>query len=290
MYEALWNTGMKSDLLRYLVLNIEGGVYADIDTKAIKPMSKWVPPYLRDRIRLVAGIEFDRLSGNAWQGMPHYVQFGQWAFAGAAGHPVFRRLIDRAVDGVEDLARQHGVSVQELRPNKHTDVVNTTGPIAFTDMIIEEIRRVEPLFNDTKAFSPMTENVVVGDMLLLPIDAFGMGQAHSGSTNDGTIPPNALVQHLFWGHWIKGDQMGDDQKKPDQDSKDKDNDSEDKGDGSKDDKEESKEDDKKPEEEQGKKRNNRGQDGGQGNGPREDEYREKRAEILERKGHGAEDR
>lgn len=245
MYEALWNTGMKSDLLRYLVLNVEGGVYSDIDTVAIKPVSKWVPPYLRDRIRLIAGIEFDRLNGPKWVGMSHDVQFGQWTFAGAPGHPVFRKLIDRAVEGVEELARAHGVAVSDLRPNKHTDVVNTTGPIAFTDMILEEIQKVDPLFNDTKAFSPMKENIVIGDMLLLPIDAFGMGQSHSGSTKDGSIPHNALVQHLFWGHWTKGDQMGDDQKKKPE-NKEEDGDKKEGDDKKEDEKEE---DDKKEEDE-----------------------------------------
>lgn len=230
-YEALWNTGMKSDLLRYLVLNIEGGVYADIDTRALKPIDKWVPSYLRSRIRLVAGIEFDRLGGGAWAGMPHYVQFGQWTFAGAPGHPVFRKLIDRAVQGVEDLAKAHGVTIQELRPNKHTDVVNTTGPIAFTDVILEEITKADPDTTDMEQLSPMNENVVIGDMLLLPIDAFGMGQQHSGSTHDGSVPKNALVEHLFWGHWGKGDQMGDDHKEESKEEGDKKE--EDKGDGDK---------------------------------------------------------
>lgn len=207
VYESLKNTGMKSDLLRYLILNIEGGVYTDIDTVAIRPIDQWVPSYLRGRIRLIAGIEFDQLDGPRWQGMHHHVQFGQWTFAGAPGHPVFRALIDRAVKGIEELAKSHNQSLKEFRPTGHVDVVNSTGPIAFTDMIVQEIQKTDPDFNDTKVLSPMTENVVIGDMLLLPIDGFGMGQQHSGSTHDGSIPKSALVQHQFWGHWGKGDQI-----------------------------------------------------------------------------------
>src|SRR6478736_5568278 len=104
VYESLVNTGMKSDLLRYLILNIEGGIYADIDTTALRPLDTWVPSYLRERVRFVAGIEFDRLDGGMWGGMAHDVQFGQWAFAGAPGHTIFRTMIDRAVTGVEELA------------------------------------------------------------------------------------------------------------------------------------------------------------------------------------------
>jgi alpha 1,6-mannosyltransferase len=38
-------------------------------------------------------------------------------------------------------------------------------------------------------------------MLVLTIDGFGMGQPHSNSTNDGSIPAAALVKHLFKGSW-----------------------------------------------------------------------------------------
>ncbi|KAL9069922.1 MAG: hypothetical protein Q9161_005236 [Pseudevernia consocians] len=45
----------------------------------------------------------------------------------------------------------------------------------------------------------MTESKLVGDVLILPINAFGSGQMHSksGSPNENT----ALVQHLFKGSW-----------------------------------------------------------------------------------------
>lgn len=40
IFHALPNPGLKSDLLRYLILSIEGGVYTDIDTVALKPIDE----------------------------------------------------------------------------------------------------------------------------------------------------------------------------------------------------------------------------------------------------------
>jgi alpha 1,6-mannosyltransferase len=40
-YNKAPNVGMKSDLLRYLILAIDGGVYTDTDTIALKPIQEW---------------------------------------------------------------------------------------------------------------------------------------------------------------------------------------------------------------------------------------------------------
>lgn len=74
-YNSLPNAGMKSDLLRYLILDVEGGVYTDTDTMALKPIDVWVSPGLRDQIRLIVGIEFDRRDGGPWADISHWVQF-----------------------------------------------------------------------------------------------------------------------------------------------------------------------------------------------------------------------
>ncbi|CAG9946047.1 unnamed protein product [Clonostachys rosea f. rosea IK726] len=207
IYTNLHNTGMKSDLLRYLILNVEGGVYADIDTVALQPVDAWVPDHLLGNIRLVVGPEFDQLDGPRWDGMAHFVQFGQWTIAAAAGHPVFRKLIDRALQAIEDLLEAYEVPIEDFRPHSHIEVVNSTGPIAFTELVFKHMQSFDPALKDTKALSTMKEPLVFGDTLVLTIDGFGMGQQHSGSTNDGTIPKDAFVSHNFGGTWGKGDQM-----------------------------------------------------------------------------------
>lgn len=73
-YDALSNPGLKSDMLRYLLLFIKGGVYTDTDTVCLKPIDKWIPEQYRNRTRVVVGLEFDKLDGPNWADIPHDVQ------------------------------------------------------------------------------------------------------------------------------------------------------------------------------------------------------------------------
>jgi alpha 1,6-mannosyltransferase len=99
IYHNLTNVGMKSDMLRYLLLDVFGGVYTDTDTLAIRPIDSWIPEEFRGKARLVVGIEFDRRDGGPWADIPHWLQFCQWTIAAAPGHPVFKKMIDLRLAG-----------------------------------------------------------------------------------------------------------------------------------------------------------------------------------------------
>lgn len=191
---------MKSDLLRYLVLGAQGGVYTDTDTVALKPVDVWVPEALRGKARLIVGIEFDRRDGGPWADIPHWLQFCQWTIAAAPGHPVFKRMVDRVLRSVQDLSDLHGVPIDQLRLESF-EVMNSTGPAAWTDVVFEQLQEYNHLLNDTQDLSFMEKPTLIGDILILPIDGFGMGQDHSASTNDGSIPETAMMRHLFHGSW-----------------------------------------------------------------------------------------
>lgn len=201
-YHALTNPGLKSDLLRYLILSIKGGVYTDIDTVALQPIDTWIPPPLSETVRLVVGIEFDQRDGLPWADIPHALQFCQWTIAAAPGHPVFAAMVDRALSSLRELADDvyGGVGLGELRPTS-LEVMNATGPAAWTDVVFEQLRLVDPGLTNLRNLSGLTEPRLFGDILVLHIDGFGVGQMHSGSTNDGTYPEAALVKHSFRGSW-----------------------------------------------------------------------------------------
>ncbi|KAK0613967.1 nucleotide-diphospho-sugar transferase, partial [Immersiella caudata] len=203
-YNHMPNVGMKSDLLRYLLLHVEGGVYTDTDTVALKPIDKWIPYEFRSKAKVVVGIEFDRLDGGAWADINHWVQFCQWTIAAAPGHPMFMRMAERVLASLGDLSREHGVPVQELKPTSF-EVMNSTGPAAFTDVVFEELRMAEGWLSDTKDLSGMHGARMFGDVLVLTVNGFGMGQLHSGSVHNGTVPEEALVKHLFRGSWREPD-------------------------------------------------------------------------------------
>lgn len=200
VYNTIPNAGMKSDLLRYLILDIEGGVYTDTDTVALKPIDDWVPVDLRDQVRLIVGIEFDRRDGGAWADIAHWVQFCQWTIAAAPGHPVFKKMVSRVMQSVKELSDKYGLPANQLTPTSF-EVMNSTGPSAWTDVVFEQLQLHDPSLKGTEDLSFLEAPMLYGDILLLPIDGFGMGQSHSHSTNDGSIPEAALAQHFFHGSW-----------------------------------------------------------------------------------------
>lgn len=124
-YFSLKNPGLKTDLLRYLILWVEGGVYADLDTWAIKPVDDWVPDHLKaeGKVRAVVGLEWDQLDGEPWPGfaeepsyMTHVVQFCQWTFAAAPGHPLLENAIRTSVKRITELAAAKEMPISELDP------------------------------------------------------------------------------------------------------------------------------------------------------------------------------
>ncbi|KAI5461868.1 glycosyltransferase family 32 protein [Mariannaea sp. PMI_226] len=204
-FKDMQNLGMKSDFLRYLLLSVEGGVYTDTDTIARRPIDDWVPERLRDQVRAIIGIEYDRRKGNPVDTIPYFVQFCQWTIAAAPGHPIFSKMTDRILGALEDLERKHGKPLNEIQP-EYFDVLNTTGPPSWTAAVFEQLHEYEPQLKDTKDLSYMEEPRLIGDILVLAIDGFGMGQRHSGSTHNGSIPEQALISHKFKGTW-KTDNM-----------------------------------------------------------------------------------
>ncbi|TLS20898.1 uncharacterized protein PpBr36_10775 [Pyricularia pennisetigena] len=203
-FNALPNVGMKSDLLRYLILYIEGGVYTDTDTVALKPIDDWIPKPFRKETRLVVGIEFDQRDGAKWTDILHEVQFCQWTIAAVPGHRVFEMMTSRVIRSWQDLKRKHNVDTASGTPSSKLssfEVMNSTGPAAWTDVVWEYIQGTDDTLTDIRNLSSLGPPKLFGDVLVLPIDGFGMGQSHSGSTNNGTIPDGALAKHLFGGTW-----------------------------------------------------------------------------------------
>jgi len=87
---------MKADFWRYCVIFVEGGIYADIDSIALEPISKW---NLLPEHKLLVALEND-------------VHFCQWTFAAVPGHPVLKAVIDLVVRECEkgiDLSDEHFV-------------------------------------------------------------------------------------------------------------------------------------------------------------------------------------
>ena len=199
VYQRLQSPSLKSDLLRFLVLLAEGGVYSDLDTDAIRGVDDWIPKMVRGRVRVIIGIEYDQLnSPRLAPGMFHPVQFCQWTVAGTKGHPVFRKMVDSMVQAIEDLARYYECAIEDLEPSEE-DVLKTTGPVKWTETIIEYLSSVTDSQLDHRPFRGLQVPRLYGDVMILPIDGFGTGMPHSNSSDVNTAA--TMVRHNFRGTW-----------------------------------------------------------------------------------------
>lgn len=189
---------LRADMIRYLVLLGDGGVYSDLDTNNLKPIRDWIPAQFKGSVSVVVGIEYDKLDGNRWADWTLDLQFCTWAIMARPGHSLFERTVTRIIKGLHELAQKQGKTIAGVKVT-FADVLNTTGPALFTQAVFEYLSDATGTDFTWLNVTGLTQPILVDDILILPITAFGSGQGHSnsGSPEDD----EALVEHLFAGTW-----------------------------------------------------------------------------------------
>lgn len=191
---------VKADLLRYLIMYAEGGLWADIDVEAMKPMARFIPPRydVRD-IDMVVGVEIDEPD---WKDHPilgpKSRSFCQWTFMCKPQQPVMMRLIEHIMSWLGEVAKNQTQSISDVTLD-FDQIISGTGPSAFTEAIMTEMNILakkngekEVVWDD---FHDIIESKVVSRVLVLTVEAFAAGQGHSESgTHDAKA---ALVRHHY---------------------------------------------------------------------------------------------
>ena len=191
---------LRADLIRYMVVEAFGGVYADMDVQKLKGYDKWVPSYAakfedhrNDHIELILGIEMDSIGKLNWQERySRELQFCQWTFASRSHHPILLSVIRSS------LAKLQSQNMSTITRSQYAHfVMETTGPGIWTDEILNYLKRTAN--KNFHEFKGMSYFKLIEDILILSMTAFSPGVEHSdiGSCND----PRALVQHFFRGSW-----------------------------------------------------------------------------------------
>ncbi|KAG5988919.1 hypothetical protein E4U43_004609 [Claviceps pusilla] len=194
---------IKADLLRYMILYAEGGIYTDIDVEAIKPFHRFIPErHNEEDYDLIVGIEVDmpqyrnhRILG------PKSQSFCQWTIVSRPRHPVMMRLIERIMKWFKGVAQEQRVPLGQVELD-FDQVITGTGPSAFTAAVMEEMNIAVAATNGGHGkkitwddFHNMDESKVMGRVLVLTVEAFCAGQGHSDSGNHGSR--GALVKHHY---------------------------------------------------------------------------------------------
>ncbi len=211
---------LRADLLRYLILYADGGVWSDVDTRPAQAVSKWVPEEYANRTNLVVGIENDHKGGAIWPGVPYTVQLAQYAVLAKPGHVAMARLIERvcgklremlnATDAINDAVgsdsenQNDGLTERGSASELHLSfeqVMSTTGPFPFTAVLMENFSEQTGEEYIGRQLTALSEPKLIGDVLILPLDSFGwMPQLNTVEESD----PLVKAVHLFIGSWRAG--------------------------------------------------------------------------------------
>ncbi|KAJ1310203.1 hypothetical protein OPQ81_006946 [Rhizoctonia solani] len=218
----LFGPGIKrSDLLRYLLVMTEGGIYSDMDTIRLKSLDRWghgandYGPKSKGLPSVFVGIEADVGTRSDWRKWwPRPLQIVQWTFAAAPLHPILidtvRRVLYTTIIAEANKAKNESSNVTDskknwvggelVRDDGTVSIMEWTGPGVFTDSVIRYLAAEHnvtwPVLKDLR--KPLR----IRDAVVLPVTGFspGVGMFGAGETSN----EEAMVQHLFAGSWKSG--------------------------------------------------------------------------------------
>ncbi len=162
---------MRGDIWRYMIIYKYGGVYADLDTLCLKPISTW----MKDEYDMIICPEND-------------VHLCQWTFAATAGHPVLKSVLDEIKKGFENPDYNEEHFVHKL-----------TGPAVWTKGIRNAIN------------IPENTRLTEMDKIQLDLPKAKEYKFYSYGSEQWMIFHNQSVQHLYgsqnwhdgYDQWIK---------------------------------------------------------------------------------------
>ncbi|PYI12675.1 hypothetical protein BO78DRAFT_392490 [Aspergillus sclerotiicarbonarius CBS 121057] len=208
VYETLPIPILRADLLRYLLVLAEGGVWSDLDVTCDKAVADWVPEEYRDeKIEMIVGLEFDF----EWrgEGTPIASQFCNWVFAAPPSSRALQVVVDAVVAKIKEIAAMNRVSIKDLTLEMlPIDVVDVTGPKIMTIAVLESLHQLLGRTVDDRDFHAIKKPKLIGDVLIMPGVAFAAAQ--NGYPSD---QGDALVTHHYAGSWKEADAEAKEKKK-----------------------------------------------------------------------------
>lgn len=208
VYESLPIPILRADLLRYLILLAEGGIWSDLDVICEKPVDQWIPEDLKGRdIDIIVGLEFDL----EWRGEGEEVasQFCNWMFMAKPSSRTLRVVVDSVVAKLKEIAKLNNVEMKDLTLDMlPIDVVNVTGPKIMTFGVLDSLSQLLNRTVDDRDFSGIKKPKLIGDVLIMPGVSFAALQ-NGNPTDQG----DALISHQYAGSWKKADAEAKERKK-----------------------------------------------------------------------------
>ncbi|KAK6598397.1 glycosyltransferase sugar-binding region containing DXD domain-containing protein [Botrytis cinerea] len=185
---------LRADVLRYLILWAEGGMWMDLDVSCDEvPINRWVLKEYREAANLVVGLEFDW----PWENDNFlHAQFTSWTIMAKPRSPHMMQVIDDILMDIDEVARQHNVSIDGIQMSMIPQVVDLTGPKRMTRSIVKSLNRILERELDDRDITGLRSAKLVHDVLILPGNAFAASQSNFPK-DQGPV----LVTHHYAGTW-----------------------------------------------------------------------------------------
>ncbi|RLV95010.1 Initiation-specific alpha-16-mannosyltransferase [Spathaspora sp. JA1] len=206
-YNLMPQTILKCDFSRYLILFAYGGIYADIDTVLLKPLSSWVPGSLLSNqpdLGLVVGIESDVTDWKKYF-YARRLQINTWTIVAKKGHPMLAELINKITEYT--LQREKAGKLHTIIGSEIDNILDWTGPGIFTDFLFKHLNNI--LQSDSKNHETIIDYelltniklpLVIGDTMVMPVTCMNPGWPH---LNSGKLTDQlAYIKHIgpYMGH------------------------------------------------------------------------------------------
>lgn len=192
-----------SDLVRYLILLKDGGVYNDLDVGCERAIETWVPPHFEPAAGVVLGVEVDNKfgpDGRTFEGGDDLFELVNWTMMARPNQPFMRFLVSRVISNLRERAKQQQTTIEGLKLHTIQEVLQITGPAAMTTAFFDYASNITRSRVTYKNFTKIQEPKMIGEVVILPIHAFGAGHQveWAGFQKDQS---KVLVHHYFAGSW-----------------------------------------------------------------------------------------
>ncbi|GME91053.1 hypothetical protein B5S28_g4879 [[Candida] boidinii] len=226
-FSTLPMTILESDFSRYVILFLQGGIWADLDTVCERPVEDWFHLNVNSDIGFVAGVEQDYNSNGYLGFTSRRIQFLQWSFMARKYHPILALAIANIVK-VTFKAKADGKfqvyynTFRDVDKCKSIDIMDWTGPGIFSDTVYQYMSNLQnpdildfdfersngreeligPSINEKinwKFFTGLRHPVIVNnDVCILPRSGLRC------MDYDPSLEEYCYVSHKFSGSWKSG--------------------------------------------------------------------------------------
>ena len=186
----------KADLLRYLLLWDQGGIWFDLDVSCENiPIDDWIPSEYKANTSLVVGWEFD----HGWP--DNYLhQMEIWAIMAKPRSPHLMQAIDDVLEELAKKTAEHGVAVEDTTMEMMGDVVDFTGPRRLTYAVYKSLGAMVNRNLAGSDVEKLLQPKLVADVLFTPGRSFAPMTNRYSAEEEAVLSPQ-LVTHHYAGTW-----------------------------------------------------------------------------------------